>query len=160
MHTVIANRVIDVSLNRVWAVLDDFGNIYKYNPGVKSSTLLSTTKSGIGAKRICHFYDGNSLKETITEYKDKQGYSFVLSDFKLPLKMAKTKILVRAKGENATQIQVVLSFQPKFGPLGWLMAKVLLKPALKKAMKGLTKGLDDHIRSGQIVSQNGELETT
>lgn len=38
--------------------------------------------------RVCHFYDGSSLKETIINYVPNQGYSFELSAFSLPLKSA------------------------------------------------------------------------
>ena len=157
MHKVIVKREMQAHRTAVWAVLNDFSGIYKYNPGVKSSDLLSSQNTGLGAQRICHFYDGTSLKETITHYQEKQGYAFKLSDFSLPLKTASTEFSISPLGENACTVTVTLSFIPKFGPLGWLMGKLLMKPMLNKALKGLTKGLDDHIRTGLIVSQDGSL---
>jgi len=158
MHQVKVRREIKADIKKVWAVLDDFAGIYKYNPGVKSSKMLSKTTTGIGAKRICYFDDGTSLKETITHYKPMSGYSFDLSEYSLPLKEAKTQFLLEPIGTSSSKVTVILSFIPKFGPLGWLMGKLLMKPMLTKALKGLTKGLDDHIRTGKTVLTDGSLQ--
>jgi len=157
MEQVIVTREIKSDVNAVWAVLDDFASIYKYNPSVKHSELLSNKTTGMDAQRICHFYDGTSLKETITHYQPNKGYGFELSDFKLPLKFAETQISLNSVGVAKSSVTVTLSFVPKFGPLGWLMAKLLMKPMLKKALTGLLQGLDDHTRSGQLVLQDGSL---
>ena len=157
MHHVNVTRDIQISKESVWLALKDFAGIYKYNPGVKSSELLSRQPIGVGAQRICHFYDGSSLKETITHYNEQQGYRFELSEFSLPLKKAFTEFSISPMGEHGCRVTVTLSFIPKMGPLGWVMAKVLMKPMLTKALKGLTKGLEDHVKSGLIVSQDGSL---
>ena len=157
MHHVNVEREINSDVNAVWAVLDDFSAIHKYNPGVKSSEIVSRQKNGLGVQRICHFYDGSSLKETITDYKPKEGYAFELSEFSMPLKTASTRFSVRPLSADRCTVSVNLSFVPKFGFLGWLMAKLMMRPMLTKALTGLTKGLDDHLRTGQIVLQDGSL---
>lgn len=158
MHQVIVAREIKADLDTVWAVLDDFAGIYKYNPGVESSKITKGKTTGVGTQRICNFYDGTSLKETITHYNVKQGYAFDLSDFSLPLKMGRTEFAIKSDSAHVTTVTVTLSFIPKFGPLGWLMGKLLMKPMLGKALAGLTKGLDDHIRTGKIVDKDGQLQ--
>ncbi len=158
MHRVTVSKEINVNAHSVWAVLDDFESIYKFNPDVKNSELLSIQKTGIGAKRTCFFYDGTSLKETITDYKASSFYEYELSDFKLPLKSASCRWSVIPVNEHSCTVKASLTFTPKFGPLGWLMAKLLIKPTLTKAFKGVFKGLDDHIRTGKIVSKDGSLQ--
>ena len=157
MHQVIVTRDIQASKESVWITLKDFAGIHKYNPGVKSSELLTRQPMGLGAQRICHFYDGTSLKETITHYTEHKGYRFELSEFSLPLKQAFTEFAIGPMGEHDCRVTVTLSFTPKFGPLGWVMAKLIMKPMLTKALKGLTKGLEGHVKSGKFVSQDGSL---
>lgn len=157
MHEVTVIRVMDSDVASVWAILDDFGSVYKYNPGVETSELLSEKKTGLGARRQCNFYDGTSLKEEITQYVKGRSYSFELSGFSLPLKSATSHFKLTPRGDNSVTLSINLKFNPKFGPLGWLMAKLLMKPMMTKALTGLTKGLDDHIRTGQIVGEKGEL---
>ncbi len=157
MHTIAVKRELKNKVETVWEVLDNYGAIYKYNPGVETSEILGTKKTGLGASRVCHFYDGSSLKETITKYVPNQGYSFVLSDFALPLKTATTHFQLEPLPGNRCSLSVTIEFEPKFGPLGWLMAKLLMRPMLTKALNGLTKGLEDHMRSGRTIGKDGAL---
>ncbi len=158
MHRVTVSTDINVNSQSAWAVLDDFESIYKFNPDVKNSELLSSQKTGVGAKRTCFFYDGTSLNETITDYEDGSFYEYELSEFKLPLKTAYCRWSVIPINDGACTVKASLTFTPKFGPIGWLMAKLLIKPALTKAFIGVFKGLDDHIRTGKIVCKDGSLK--
>ena len=157
MHSITVKREMDNSVEAVWKVLDDYGTVYKYNPGVATSEILGEKKTGLGARRECHFYDGSSIKETIIRYVPNEGYSFELSDFSLPLKRATSHFKLAALSQNKSLLSVTIKFEPKFGPVGWLMAKLLMRPMLTKALNGLTKGLDDYMTSGQLVGESGEL---
>ncbi|MCZ6882715.1 MAG: SRPBCC family protein [Gammaproteobacteria bacterium] len=158
MHSVNVTREMNSDAVTIWKSLDDFGGIYKYNPGVKSSEILGNKKTGLGAHRQCNFYDGTSLKERITHYDEGRSYSFELSDFAMPLKTASSHVEVIPRGANSSSLSITLKFDPKFGPVGWLMGKLLIRPMLKKMLNGLLKGLDDHIRTGRIVGSDGELQ--
>jgi len=157
MHSITVKREMNNDVETVWKVLDDYSSVYKYNPGVETSEVLGEKKTGLGARRVCNFYDGSSLKETIIKYVPNQGYSFELSDYSLPLKRATAHLQLEPLSENKSLLSVTLEIEPKFGPIGWLMAKLLMRPSLTKALKGLTKGLDDYMTSGQLVGESGEL---
>ncbi len=157
MHSITVKREMNNNVEAVWHVLDDYGTVYKYNPGVETSEILGEKRTGLGARRVCNFYDGSSLKETIVKYVPHQGYSFELSDFALPLKRATSHFQLEPISKDKCLLSVTIEFVPKFGPLGWLMAKLLMRPMLAKALNGLTKGLDDYMTSGQLVGESGEL---
>ena len=157
MHYVTVKREINHDIDAVWNVLDDFGAVHKYHPGVKNSNTIGEKKTGIGAKRVCHFYDGSSLKETIIKYVPNHEYSFALSEFSLPLKQATSHFKVAPLRNGNSELTITLDFQPKFGPVGWLMAKLLIRPTLTKALHGLTKGLDDYMTTGKFVGADGQL---
>lgn len=157
MHKVSIYREIPFSSKAVWRILDDFGSIYLYNPAVKTSKIIGEIPTGIGAQRICYFHDGTSLREKITKYYPGKGYEFELSEFSLPLKTASTEISITSKDHHKSSINITICFSPKFGPLGWLMAKILMKPMLTKALNALAKGLEDHMKSGLPIGAKGEL---
>jgi len=157
MHNITVKREMNNNVEAVWDVLDDYGTVYKYNPGVERSEILGEKQTGLGARRVCNFYDGSSLKETIIKYVPNRGYSFMLSDFSLPLKRATSHFQLEPLSRDKCLLSVTIEFEPKFGPLGWLMAKLLMRPMLTKALGGLTKGLDDYMTSGQFVGQGGAL---
>ncbi|NOR70748.1 MAG: hypothetical protein GQ532_13815 [Methylomarinum sp.] len=157
MHSVQVTREMNSDTKTIWKFLDDFGSVYKYNPGIEKSKILGSQKTGLGAKRQCYFYDGSSLKEKIIQYEEGRSYAFDLYDFPMPLKTATSHFELTPINSNKSKISITLKFVPKFGPIGWLMGKLLMRPMLTKALKGLTKGLDDHIRTGQVVGSKGEL---
>jgi hypothetical protein len=157
MHNITVKREMNNNVEAVWKVLDEYGTVYKYNPGVETSEILGEKKTGLGARRVCNFYNGSSLKETIVKYVPNQGYSFELSDFSLPLNRATSHFQLDPLTNGKSLLSVTIEFAPKFGPLGWLMAKLLMRPMLTKALNGLTKGLDDYMTSGQLVGESGEL---
>ncbi|MCZ6857013.1 MAG: SRPBCC family protein [Gemmatimonadetes bacterium] len=157
MHTVTVTREMDHDVSDVWKLLDEFGAIARYNPGVESAEIVSAAATGMGAQRICHFYDGTSLKETIVRYEPGRGYSFDLSNFELPLKQATSHFDLARISNGRSRITVTLEFIPKFGPLGWVMGKVMMRPMLLRALRDLTRGLDDHMRTGAIVGKGGAL---
>lgn len=157
MHKVTISKRLNHKVADVWQLLDDFGAIHTYNPGVESAEVLTRQSTGLGARRICRFYDGTSLEETITQYAPGRGYSFELSNFALPLKSATSHFEVAQRPGGGAQLSVTLEFVPKFGPLGWVMAKLIMRPMLTRALNGLTKGVEDHMRTGLVVGQDGAL---
>lgn len=48
-------RRIDAPIDEVWKSWEDFGNIYRFNPGLKHSYLLSDPDrpTGVGSERQC-----------------------------------------------------------------------------------------------------------
>ena len=48
-------RQIGAPVETVWAVLDDFGDIQRWNPGVTSSALTSAGPVSEGTTRHCDF---------------------------------------------------------------------------------------------------------
>ena len=76
MHHVHVDRVIDQPADAVWAILDDFGSVFRYHPLVKQSGTTNGIASGLGAGRVCHFDDGSSIREEITAYEPGREYEF------------------------------------------------------------------------------------
>lgn len=157
MHKVTVKRKMLHNSTAVWKVLDDFGEIYKYHPDVKSSNILSQKATGTGAQRVCNFHDGTSIKETIVKYDANHGYILKLTDFSVPLKEANAHFKIESLNNNQSLLSITLVFIPKFGPLGWVMGKLMMRPMLTKALKKLGKGLDDYIRTGQFIGKDGSL---
>ncbi len=157
MHHITVTRGFNSSTDTVWNILDNFGGVYAYNPAVESSEVIGKKLTGLGAQRVCRFYDGSSLKETIIEYLPKEGYSFKLSDFALPLKTATSHFRLTPLSADTSELSITFEFQPKFGPLGWLMAKLLMRPVLTKALAGVANGLDDYLSTGRQVGKDGIL---
>lgn len=160
MHTVTASAEIQSSAEKVWQALDNYGNISVFHPLVKQSLITNGIETGLGAERVCHFYDGSQVRETITRYVPEQGYSVILADFSLPLKQAMIHLDVESVNKEVSRLKMKFEFEPKFGLVGWLMAQTLIKPKLKQVFAQLMKGLDEHLRTGQAIGPGGILLAT
>ena len=57
MTKLINEIVINASTEKVWGILTNLEALEKYDPTVKKSTLITSEKSGIGAKRKVDMLD-------------------------------------------------------------------------------------------------------
>ncbi len=160
MHTITVSKTINIPKEKAWETISDFQAIYKFHPDVESSPIQNNIKRGLGAERICTFYDGGSIGEKVTNFEEGESLTFDIVDTgPLPLKKATAFISVRSVSKHKSAIDWRMDFDPKFGPLGWLMAKLVLKSKLKQVLTSIIKGVEDHVTTGKIVGPKGELQS-
>ena len=150
---------------------DDFGDlsiavvIPCLNEEVAIAGVVNDFRAALPSARI-YVYDNASTDGTvdvagkagaIVRCEPGHGYSFDLSEFALPLKQATSHFDLIPISDGRSLLTVTLEFIPKFGPLGWVMGKLMMRPMLLGALRGLTKGVDDHMSTGAIVGKGGVL---
>ena len=154
MFDVKADRVIDASPEETWKILDDFGGIYRFHPLVERSPLVNGQKTGVGAQRVCHFDDGNSITEEIVEYQAGRGYTVEIIDpGKFPLTKSFGTLALEPAGSGKTKVTFQIRFTPKFGLLGRLMGRAVMVPQFRKIMASVLAGLETHARTGATISR-------
>jgi hypothetical protein len=156
MFQVEVNHKINAPAEKVWQTIDKFGQVYTYHPLVKHSKSINDLPTGQGAERTCHFEDGNIIKERIINYEDNKKYQVEIYDpGKFPLQKAIGTLEVRSDDKARSNVTFIMDFQPKFGPIGWLMAHMVMKKQFSKILSKVLQGLDTHIQTGQIVGKSG-----
>jgi hypothetical protein len=70
----------------------------------------------------------------------------------MPLKSLHATMGVRAVNNNTSDIYMSMDYVVKFGPLGWVMGALLMRPIMNKVMKGILKGLAFHSSTGKDVA--------
>lgn len=159
MHTVSVRKAMGASFEEVWTVLDDFGGVSKYNPNVETSRIVDGPDTGIGATRECVFYDGGQVEEEIVAYESGSGYTVDFIDVgDMPLKQNIVEITVESLDENRTAVTMTATFTPKFGPLGWLLAKATMESKFRETFENVLDGLESHVLTGQHVDQRDETQ--
>lgn len=79
-------RQINAPVEAVWEVLNDFGDIQRWNPGVKKSNLTSQGPVGEGSTRHCDFAPFGGVNERIDLYEPNQRLTVNIHEaFKLPI---------------------------------------------------------------------------
>lgn len=158
MHTVTQRRTIPAPLDDVWSVLDDFGGVANYNPSVERAFITNGVASGVGATRQCDFYDGASIRERISSYEAGIGYDVDFVDVgSFPVQEMHASIRVHVVDAATTEVEMVSRFVPKYGPLGWMMAKLLMESRIEQTLAGVLGGLEAHVETGQPVGPDGTV---
>ena len=156
MFKVEVQHKINAPAENVWKTIDDFGNVFNFHPMVKHSESINDLPTGVGAERTCHFEDGNQIEERIIDYKINKEYQVDIYDMgKFPLNKAIATLGINHDDDQETTVYFVMDFQPKFGPLGWLMAQMVMKKQFASILYKVLQGLDTHIQTGKIVGKNG-----
>lgn len=142
MRSITVHRKISSSPANVWAVLADFPNIATWNTGVSQSFATSQVTDGIGAKRHCDLAPFGELEETVKEWDDARRMVVSIdSAKKLPIAYAEVTFDLTSTND-ATEVTINYAYQPKFGPLGNIMASLFLDGQLRKGFKGFLQDLD------------------
>ncbi len=156
MHTTTVQRRFEVSANRVWAAFDDFGGIHNFHSMVEASPLTGGESRGLGCERECHMYGGGVVKERITHYEPGRRMTVNIIDAgPFPLRQAAADIEVVPKGPHASLVTFTMAFEPKFGALGWLMAKLIMVRQFHGLVGQILDGLATHLDTGQRIGRKG-----
>ncbi len=131
-------RQIDAPVERVWEVLQDFGGIHKWSPGVKHSELTSAGAVVEGSTRHCDFAPFGGVNERIERHELHERLTVNLYEtFKLPIANAVADFKIAEKG-GGTELNLHYSYTPNW--MGRLM-KRYTETQMRKGIGGLAKGL-------------------
>jgi Polyketide cyclase / dehydrase and lipid transport len=122
----------------VWAILDDFGDIQRWNPGVTRSALTSDGPVSEGSTRHCDFAPFVGVNERVVRHQPNERLTVdIFETFKLPISSAIADFSI-APDEDGTLLTLHYSYVPNL--LGRISHRTTDKQ-LRKGIAGLAKGL-------------------
>lgn len=140
------DHLIKADSNDVWAVLGRFMHIDEFAPEIASVDALTTGDDQVGSRRRCTFKNGGDIVEEVTEWKEGRGYRVRLSETDpMPLKEGFADIRLEPAGAGQTRVVWGMDFSLKYGPIGWLMGQLMMKPMMGKVLNANLKGLEDRV---------------
>lgn len=148
-------RKMNVPAKRVWDAINDHGGVHKFHPYVETSPLLSANNSGLGAKRRCEFYDKTSVVEEVIGWEDGTSLTVVLSEGSMPFSRAEATLRVVPAAENTSHASIEMDYDVKYGPIGWLMNKLIIRRKMEGLFATVLEGLEHHGKTGELIGQNG-----
>ena len=140
-------RRIDAPVEKVWEVLDDFGDIQRWNAGVTSSELTSDGTVCEGSTRHCDFTPFGGVNERIDRYVPNERMTVTLYEtFKLPISSAAADFNLAPSADGTT---LTLHYTYTLNLMGRIMRGYTDKQ-LRKGLGGMAKGLQ--IESERIAA--------
>lgn len=140
--TTIHNEItIDAPVEKIWNALSNIDMLDKYDPTVKKSTLLTSSNSGIGAKRKVDMLDGkNWFEEKVTAFKPNEALAFELIACSFPVHKLKHSYSFEKVG-GQIKVKQVMEYEMKFGFFGKLMDALMVRKQSDKGIKKFFSGL-------------------
>jgi uncharacterized membrane protein len=134
---------IDAPRETVWHRLADLGGIHEFHPGLRGSGLLGEQPEGIGARRRCELRRGGHLDEQVVEWKDGESLALVVTGGRglPPMVRAGGRFTLRDAQAGGTIVSLTLEYQLRYGWLGSLMDRVLVRREFERTVPGILKGL-------------------
>jgi ligand-binding SRPBCC domain-containing protein len=141
MATIKNEITINAPIEKIWGLLTDLEMLDKYDPTVKKATLISTEKTGIGAKRKVNMLDGkNWFDEKITVFNPNEDLTYQLTDCTFPMKDLKHSYSFEKIG-NQTKVKQVMQYTVKFGLIGKLLDSLMIRKQSDAGIKKFFVGL-------------------
>jgi uncharacterized protein YndB with AHSA1/START domain len=131
-------REIDAPVETVWEILNDFGDIQRWSPGVTYSELTTDGPVGEGSTRRCDFAPFGGVNERIDRHEPHERLTVDLYETsKLPISNAVADFNIAPHGDG-TELTLHYSYTPNW--LGRLMSGYTDKQ-MRKGIAGLARGL-------------------
>lgn len=131
-------RQIDAPVEVVWEVLNDFGDIQKWSPGVTASELTSHGPVAEGTTRHCDFTPFGGVEERIDLHQPNERLTVHIFDTsRLPISDAVADFSIESSN-GGTKVTLHYSYTLNF--LGRL-AKGYTDKQMTRGIGGLAKGL-------------------
>ena len=146
MSTFKIEREVSAPANLVWQVISDVVGYADIAPNLSKAEIISG--QGQGMQRRCWDTRGGTWAEQCVLWEEGRRYSMEVdtSDYPYPFaKMQGTWGLT--EGTQGVQIQMEFDYTPKYGPLGWMMDKVYIKPAFSRICEKLMDNWESEIKS-------------
>ena len=144
MATIKNEITINAPIEKIWSILTDMEALDQYDPTVKKSTLISTEKTGIGAKRKVNMLDGkNWFDEKVTVFIPNEALTIQLTDCSFPIKGLQHSYSFEKIG-NQTKVKQVMNYTVKFGFLGKLLDSLVIRKQSDSGIKKFFEGLKSY----------------
>ena len=153
---------IDRPAREVWAILADFGAVHRYNPSVGASHLLGDSPAaGVGAARHCDLtaFDATA-EERITRWSEGKGYTLeIVGGTRLPpfAGPATAELQVRPAGAERSVVTGDLRYRLRYGPVGRLMDRAMVRKRFGPAFGSILAGLKLHAETGAEITESTDL---
>jgi hypothetical protein len=141
---------INAPKQQAWQVLRDFSEV-TWAPGVKASYAIGKSEMGVGAGRHCALEGFGEIDEYITHWSEGTGFAYSVTPLG-PLNNANSRWWLTEIGEQGCELNVIISYDIRFGLLGRLMHKLIMRSKLETSLPQTTAAVKSRVEDGTPMS--------
>jgi hypothetical protein len=127
----------------VWKILADLEEVARYNPGVRAAETMGAQRTGVGAMRACELVPKGRVVERVTHWEEGRALGLEVTESDWPIRFMRWVTRLEASS-GGTRIFQELEYEPKFGPLGWVLDRLMMKNKLTGTLDGVFASLVKH----------------
>ncbi len=132
----------------VWALLADLEAVQGYNPGVRRAAIEGPQRSGVGARRSCELLPKGRVVERVTHWEDGRALGLEVAESDWPIHFMRWVTRLEAD-DSGTRITQSLEYEVKFGALGWLLDRLVMRRKLSAALDEVFASLVKHAEAAE-----------
>lgn len=146
--TTLHNEIsIHAPIEKIWAALSNIDELEKYDPTVKKSTLVSSARSGTGAKRKVDMKDGkNWFEEKCTVWKSNEALAFELTACSFPVHRLKHTYSFEKAGTEI-KVKQIMEYRIKYGWVGMVLDALVIRKQSDSGVKKFLSGLKRYVEN-------------
>ncbi|SFC71375.1 SRPBCC family protein [Pseudoalteromonas denitrificans] len=149
-YNVKSKVVINAPKQKVWQVMEDFGNVYTWAPGVTESHSIGSKESGMGAARHCKLDGFGTIDEYVTQWVEGTGFVYDVTPLG-PLNKSFSCWWLTALENGSTELEVVLSYDIRYGLFGKVMHSLIMRKKLESSLPDALNALKNRVETGKLV---------
>ena len=139
----------------IWAVLADLEAVQHYNPTVRTAAVKGSRRTGVGAERVCDLLPKGRVVERVTHWEDGRAVGLEVAESDWPIRYMRWVTRVESKG-SGSRITQTLEYAVKFGPLGWVLDKCVMRRKLTTTLDDIFARLARHAEAASVPVRGRE----
>lgn len=132
-YRVQSDIIVNASTDEVWDVLKEFGSVAEWAPTVTKSYYLDAQTFGVGTGRHCDIQGFGGIDEVVTEWQEGVGFTYSVTPLG-PLNNVNSSWQLSRIGDRKTKLQVILSYDLRFGIFGKILHKLVMRRKLEQSL--------------------------
>ncbi len=135
-----------------WEQLQDFSVAHNYVPNLSRTEIVSSARNGEGAHRRVYDNDGSFLEETITEWREGEGFVIRLHrgvESMAPFERISFRYQLAELGPRATRIELSMAYKMPWGAPGASLGEWLIRPVMEDQLVQIAAGMKHFYETGQ-----------
>jgi uncharacterized protein YndB with AHSA1/START domain len=152
MELIRTNIVIGAPRYLAWEALADLEGVSRWNPAIKAAECISDERRGLGARRRCYMHPSGWMVESVVEWEPEQVIAFAIENAP-PIRTGLARFVL-SDDETGTRLQATFNYEVRFGPLGPVIDRLVVRRHLGSAWNDGMDGLRRHLEEQASAHQH------